>query len=139
MKKYNLTKIMKRAWEIKKKAKLKKLSFSFCLKEAWKEMKIEMNTVKLTGSEKQIAWAEDIRKKMIAFWTSIMAKSHSQRALERKVTQFETLCKMEKASWFILNKDVIKNQYKNDIMILSAAGVEKAEREFSELLNAYAA
>lgn len=139
MKKYNLTKIMKRAWEIKKKDKLKKLSFSFCLKEAWKEMKIEMNTVKLTGSEKQIAWAEDIRKKMIAFWTSVMAKSHSQRALERKVTQFETLCKMEKASWFILNKDVIKNQYKNDIMILSAAGVEKAEREFSELLNAYAA
>lgn len=54
MKKYNLSKIMKRAWEIVKKAGE---TISSGLKKAWKEAK-EMKELK--GSEKQIAWAQDI-------------------------------------------------------------------------------
>lgn len=53
MKKYNLSTIMKRAWELVKKAGM---TISSGLKKAWKEAK-GMN---LTGSKKQIAWAEDI-------------------------------------------------------------------------------
>lgn len=55
MKKYNLSTIMKRAWELVKKAGM---TISSGLKKAWKEAK-GMN---LTGSKKQIAWAEDIIK-----------------------------------------------------------------------------
>lgn len=52
--KYDLHKIMKRAWEL-----VKNLGFNRpeALKEAWAEEKIKIN---LVGSEKQIAWASDI-------------------------------------------------------------------------------
>ena len=52
MKKYNLSKIMKRAWELVKKAGM---SISAGLRKAWQEAKRTMK-----GSEKQIAWATDI-------------------------------------------------------------------------------
>ena len=59
MKKYNLSKIMKRAWEL-----VKKTSFgiSEALKKAWKEAK--MGGTKMTGTEKQISFANDLIKKM---------------------------------------------------------------------------
>ena len=59
MKKYNLSKIMKRAWEL-----VKKTSFgiSEALKKAWKEAK--MGGTKMTGTEKQINFANDLIKKM---------------------------------------------------------------------------
>ena len=61
MKKYNLSKIMKRAWELVK-------GFGFAisegLKKAWREAK-EMKELK--GSPKQVAWAEDIRKDAFDF------------------------------------------------------------------------
>lgn len=41
MKKYNLSKIMKRAWEIKKSYSARALNFAQCLKRAWNEAKIE--------------------------------------------------------------------------------------------------
>lgn len=53
MKKYNLSKIMKRAWELVKKVGM---TISSGLKQAWKEAK----NMALKGSEKQIAWATDI-------------------------------------------------------------------------------
>ena len=60
MKKYNLSKIMKRAWELVKKSAL---TISSGLKKAWEEAKtMEQKLVELVGSPKQIAWAEDIRK-----------------------------------------------------------------------------
>ena len=59
MKKYNLSNIMKRAWEM-----VKKLGFgiSEALKKAWKEAK--MGGTKMTGTEKQINFANDLIKKM---------------------------------------------------------------------------
>ena len=56
MKKYNLSKIMKRAWELVKKAGM---TISSGLKKAWEEAKM---TIK--GTEKQIAWRNDIIEKM---------------------------------------------------------------------------
>lgn len=55
MKKYNLSKIMKRAWELVKKAGM---TISSGLKKAWEEAKETMK-----GSQKQIAWAKDIISK----------------------------------------------------------------------------
>lgn len=52
MKKYNMSKIMKRAWELVKKMGM---TISDGLKKAWQEAKRTMK-----GSEKQIAWATDI-------------------------------------------------------------------------------
>ena len=56
MKKYNLSKIMKRAWELVKKAGM---TISAGLKKSWEEAKM---TIK--GTEKQIAWRNDIIEKM---------------------------------------------------------------------------
>lgn len=57
MKKYNLSKIMKRAWELVKKAGL---SISKGLKKAWKEAK----NITMKGTKKQIAWATVLMDKM---------------------------------------------------------------------------
>ena len=54
---YNLSRIMKRAWEIVKK---EGKTISAGLKRAWEEAKKEIKTMALKGSEKQIKWAEDI-------------------------------------------------------------------------------
>lgn len=59
MKKYNLSKIMKRAWTLVKNAGM---TISSGLKKAWEEAKTTVEKVKLIGSEKQIKWAEDIIK-----------------------------------------------------------------------------
>ena len=56
MAKYNLSNIMKRAWELVKKAGM---TISSGLKKAWEEAKM---TIK--GTEKQIAWRNDIIEKM---------------------------------------------------------------------------
>lgn len=60
MKKYNLSKIMKRAWELVK-------GFGFAisegLKKAWKEAK-DVKEVSMRGSEKQIKWAMKLMEKM---------------------------------------------------------------------------
>lgn len=60
MKKYNLSKIMKRAWEL-----VKRFGFviSEGLKKAWKEAK-EVKESAMKGTEKQIAFAMDLMKKM---------------------------------------------------------------------------
>lgn len=56
MKKYNLSTIMKRAWELVKRAGM---TISSGLKKAWEEAK-HMGEYNLKGTEKQIAWAKDI-------------------------------------------------------------------------------
>ena len=43
MKKYNLSNIMKRAWQIRKSYRIRSLSFGECLKRAWAEAKTEYN------------------------------------------------------------------------------------------------
>lgn len=61
--KYNLRKIMKRAWELKKEDE--KNIFSLCLKMAWTEAKEEQELPKLVGTPKQVAWAEKLRERHI--------------------------------------------------------------------------
>ena len=84
MKKYNLSAIMKRAWEIKKEDE--RNIFSLCLKMAWKEEKEMENEVdaELIGSEKQIKWARDIQKKALEF-------------IDEKIAGFEDLSKKASA------------------------------------------
>lgn len=61
--KYDLRKIMKRAWELKKEDE--KNIFSLCLKMAWTEAKEEQELPKLVGTPKQVAWAEKLRERHI--------------------------------------------------------------------------
>lgn len=76
MKKYNLSKIMKRAWELVKKSAL---TISSGLKKAWEEAKtMEQKLVELVGSPKQIAWAEDIRKNMISYLSALVRKYEAE-------------------------------------------------------------
>ena len=56
MKKYNLSNIMKRAWELVKKSAM---TISSGLKKAWEEAKHTMK-----GTEKQITWAKELIRKM---------------------------------------------------------------------------
>lgn len=64
MSKETLSKIMRRAWEIKKQDK--RNVWSECLKMAWEDIReTKEKPPKLVGSEKQIAWAVDIRSKFI--------------------------------------------------------------------------
>lgn len=69
MKKYNLTKIMRRAWELVKKAGF---GISEALKKAWKEAK--MGGTKMTGTEKQISFANDLIKKMNEQFDALIAE-----------------------------------------------------------------
>lgn len=65
--KYDRKAIMKKAWEIKKENE--KNIFGLCLKMAWAIAKKEAGAEELPelqGSVKQVAWAKDIREKMIA-------------------------------------------------------------------------
>lgn len=68
MKKYNLTKIMRRACELVKKAGF---GISEALKKAWKEAK--MGGTKMTGTEKQISFANDLIKKMNEQFDALIA------------------------------------------------------------------
>lgn len=86
--KYDKKEIMKRAWEIKKDADRRTLNdiwitkpqvkelkpeekalFSECLKLAWSEVKKAdiFKMPQLEGTEKQVKWAEDIRRKALEY------------------------------------------------------------------------
>lgn len=67
MKKYNLSNIMKRAWAL-----VKEMAFgiSEALKKAWKEVK---EGAKMTGTEKQISFANSLVEKMNAQFDALIA------------------------------------------------------------------
>lgn len=129
MKKYNLSKIMKRAWEIKRENS--KNIFAICLKMAWEEAKkgVKKMVKKLIGSEKQIKWAQDIIEA-------------SKEAIERfrlfKIEEeFEA---HDRADWFIENyafttkdrtKDTAKYSYfkwmLDEELELRTAGLKRRE------------
>ena len=73
MKKYNLSNIMKRAWEM-----VKKLGFgiSEALKKAWKEAK--EGETRMTGTEKQISFARDLVEKMNTQFDALIADCKAQ-------------------------------------------------------------
>jgi hypothetical protein len=61
------TKLMKRAHQIAKNLEGDyRARMSLALRQAWREEK-KVELVKLTGTEKQIAWAEEIRKVNISY------------------------------------------------------------------------
>lgn len=105
MKKYNLSKIMKRAWVLVKRFKE---TISSALKKAWREAKM----VELKGSEKQIAWAEDIRKNMIDFLKDCQSSHNADRVSRGKgpavngifEKALNKVGQIESAKWFIENR-----------------------------------
>lgn len=56
---YNLSNIMKRAWQL---VKANGETISAGLKKAWAEAKAQIKEVAMRGSERQIKWANEIKK-----------------------------------------------------------------------------
>lgn len=75
--KYDLKKIMKRAWEIKKENE--KNIFSLCLKIAWAEAKEEQELPKLVGTPKQVAWAEKLRERHLEILRRELERANAER------------------------------------------------------------
>ena len=73
--KYDLKKIMKRAWEIKKENS--RNIFSICLKIAWEEAKEETSLPKLVGTPKQVAWAEKLRERHLKILKRELEKANA--------------------------------------------------------------
>lgn len=98
MKKYNLSKIMKKAWEYVKKLKM---TISSGLKRAWREAKMELK--ELTGTQKQVKWANDIRQKMLEICDKNDFKLVKRSALNRTT-----------AEWFIENCKIMTSKYRSE-------------------------
>lgn len=127
MKKYNLSAIMKRAWELVKKAGL---SISQALKKSWMEAK---NIGEITkGSAKQIAWAKDIKEGMIKA-INLDKKRFEKKNKEKWVKIREkTLADIEKvddAEWFINLFLVAKDDYNSRCWVRSYTE-EKAIKDY---------
>lgn len=127
MKKYNLSAIMKRAWELVKKAGL---SISQALKKSWMEAK---NIGEITkGSAKQIAWAKDIKEGMIKA-INLDKKRFEKKNKEKWVKIREkTLADIEKvddAEWFINLFLVTKDDYNSRCWVRSYTE-EKAIKDY---------
>lgn len=73
--KYDLKKIMKRAWQIKKENE--RNIFSLCLKIAWAEAKEEQELPKLVGTPKQVAWAEKLRERHLKILKRELEKTNA--------------------------------------------------------------
>ena len=120
MKKYNLSKIMKRAWVLVKRFKE---TISSALKKAWREAKMKMAVIK--GTEKQVKWANDIREKGIE-----ICKEYEFSFAERRFKIEDS------AKWFI--EEFKKLTYMNDknkydiityLMMLNLEEEVKEEKE----------
>lgn len=126
MKKYNLSNIMKRAWEIVKTAGF---GISEALKKAWKEAK--GMAAKLKGTEKQIKWAEDIRKDMreaLEEYTQQMKEKGRQHKVERFENFIAKLNEVEDAKFFIDNRmSLFKYEYAT--VALSRFDVRRVDQE----------
>lgn len=77
MKKYDLHRIMRRAWQIKKENE--KNIFSLCLKIAWAEAKEEQELPKLVGTPKQVAWAEKLRERHLEILRRELERANAER------------------------------------------------------------
>lgn len=75
MKKYDLHRIMRRAWQIKKENE--RNIFSLCLKMAWAEAKEEQELPKLVGTPKQVAWAEKLRERHLEILKRELEKANA--------------------------------------------------------------
>lgn len=106
MKKYNLSKIMKRAWELVKKAGL---SISEGLKKAWMEAK----SVTMRGTEKQITWATDLMNKM-----------HKEFAACKEIAPIEA------HQMFDTIESILNESYAGDIIDLLSGNKKEGQEYF---------
>lgn len=114
MKKYNLSKIMKRAWELVKKIGA---TISEALKRARKEAKDMMEKkggTKMNGTRKQIAWAEDIIATAydgINAYINSDIEDISKAGMEVKRIYDNIVAKYDDAAYFIENRERFSKLY----------------------------
>lgn len=99
MKKYNLSKIMKRAWKL---VKEKFMNISSALKKSWREAKMEEKMVELKGTEKQVAWATQIRE------DAINTINRNIALCEERNKQRKGISDIELQIWNQLKEEVMK-------------------------------
>ncbi len=94
------------------------------------------------GSEKQIKWAEDIKKNAIDYFENGFVKENSnrERAIERGKTNLtgydtriedyknilESLNRKTDAEWFIDNRNITTGSIRWDVLIMKITGQESA-------------
>ena len=137
--------VMKRAVELAKKMVGDWIArMALALRQAWKEAKtlvanergsVGRELAQLKGSKKQIAWAEDIRKKAIeeiqnvieeeAEWIEKTNYEEEKARVRNNVSKLEVFLEKVKAesdsTWFINNRDKFNWQYE----IFYMAGIEE--------------
>lgn len=133
-----LSKVMKKAWDIKKENKAN--IFSLCLKMAWSIIKNgAKKMVELVGSEKQIKWATDIKANMI---TAIQRFLESNKENDTETAKLVRNCAKEvennnSAKWFIENRDLVEDDGEGNIFFGFKELIENKEgfrnREFSRM------
>lgn len=99
---------MRRAWEIYKKLQGDRLAkLSMALRMAWAETR---QTV-LDGTEKQVSWAKDIRKKLLSYaegWLAEFGTADSKSMLKRIDSTKKFISDIKattSAKWIIDNRD----------------------------------
>lgn len=131
MKKYNLSKIMKRAWELVKKAGL---CISEGLKKAWKEAKHMGEITK--GSVKQIAWAQDIKEGVIkALSLSLEINKENGYLVSIREKNLVDIEKVNDAKWFINLFITAKENYKAEICFGNYMTKEELAEDYASLVS----
>ena len=77
------------------------MTISSGLKRAWREAKMELK--ELTGTQKQVKWANDIRQKMIE-----ICDKNDFKLVKRSVLNRTT------AEWFIENCKIMTSKYRSE-------------------------
>ena len=90
---------MKKAWEYVKKLKM---TISSGLKRAWREAKMELK--ELTGTQKQVKWANDIRQKVLEICDENDFKLVKRSILNRT-----------EAKWFIDHCKIVTSKYETEL------------------------
>lgn len=131
MKKYNLSNIMKRAWELVKKAGL---CISEGLKKAWKEAKCMGEITK--GSVKQIAWAQDIKEDVIkALNLSLEINKENGYLTSIREKNLIDIEKVNDAKWFINLFLTAKENYKAEICFGNYMTKEELAEDYASLAS----
>lgn len=85
--------------------------FALALREIYNELKTssQVELAKLTGSEKQIKWASDIRSSLLNSITILIAKFNGKSQYKVDADKIIKAIKLQnKAEWFINNRDETK-------------------------------
>lgn len=131
MKKYNLSKIMKRAWSYVKTAGL---CISEGLKRAWKEAKHMGEITK--GSVKQIAWAQDIKEGVIkALNLSLEINKENGYLVSIREKNLVDIEKVNDAKWFINLFLTAKENYKAEICFGNYMTKEELAEDYASLAS----